>query len=812
MAAEGDERTSALKRRHALDETLTEPAPSDFEQAKVRVIIVSLVLAVSLANSHNASYAAVAPQPYVIAAAFYFVCSLLALLGWRIVDETERAASRTRISFRLLCLFSDISALTAFTALAGELAILLLPVYLSAIIGYGFRFGTPYLIATLIASVGMFFVATAWNASLRQQPLIVVAQFIAMLFIPVYAAALLLRYKRVLTLLRDEADSRARIIGIMSHEFRAPLASLLMLLEPKGNLRGSNDPVSGSDRQITLACLERLLHVANRIVEFEVPESGTRAAPNTEGTSFFRDIATCVRVASVLAEQRGLKLDWTIENAVPVWFGLKSSTAQELVLNILDNGVKHASAGTVTLSVRLEVDRGRKIVVLVVRNCRRSCEVESMANHGAARAALGRRPNAGLGLEITRMQLAHLGGSLSTEVDGQEIVNAIRLPVPEVATQIYEVTREWISAPIAISRALTEAEREAFVAHKVFPIDFQAFGVSLERYLAFEPTELIVANCCAGEVSGLLAALPPTKRARLVVLPLAGPAEPANNWVQEANFWPDTEIGSSLNALRSFNLDEHYVPESTGTLLPDRAVLVVDDNPLGRIALSRILESEGATVETASSFDEASAMIVSGAFDIVLADFLLGDRFGDELSDLVKGSSADAACIIVSAAVTSELVERCKRKRIAAVFEKPVSRDDILSALSQFTTSPDHPPPRRWCNTAVGRVQPDPLALSNFRASCSSEKEYERLLELLEDSTFEDLFQCYQSIRNGDNAAVERRLHSIKGAWSVVGMAEFGDRLASVIAEICAGRRDVCYVAQVCAGIRSVKKYLSSAS
>jgi two-component system, cell cycle sensor histidine kinase and response regulator CckA len=72
-------------------------------------------------------------------------------------------------------------------------------------------------------------------------------------------------------------------------------------------------------------------------------------------------------------------------------------------------------------------------------------------------------------------------------------------------------------------------------------------------------------------------------------------------------------------------------PENSG-----HRILVVDDEPLIRETVKRVLVSEGHAVETASSGKEALALFEEDKFDLLILDYEMPDMRGDELALLIK--------------------------------------------------------------------------------------------------------------------------------------------------------------------------------
>lgn len=86
-------------------------------------------------------------------------------------------------------------------------------------------------------------------------------------------------------------------------------------------------------------------------------------------------------------------------------------------------------------------------------------------------------------------------------------------------------------------------------------------------------------------------------------------------------------------------------------------VLIVDDSETVVAALSETLSSSlsNAEVLTCNSVDSAIALLRTEDPSVVIADFHLGDRKGDEVFQYVSSLKLDILCIGISAENTEEI-------------------------------------------------------------------------------------------------------------------------------------------------------------
>ena len=91
-------------------------------------------------------------------------------------------------------------------------------------------------------------------------------------------------------------------------------------------------------------------------------------------------------------------------------------------------------------------------------------------------------------------------------------------------------------------------------------------------------------------------------------------------------------------------------------------ILIVDDNEDNRYTLQLLLESDGhERVASASSGNEAIALLEKQKFSLVLLDLMMPDLNGDEVLKLIKSDPGkrDIPVIMISADTDAEKVSQC---------------------------------------------------------------------------------------------------------------------------------------------------------
>lgn len=111
--------------------------------------------------------------------------------------------------------------------------------------------------------------------------------------------------------------------------------------------------------------------------------------------------------------------------------------------------------------------------------------------------------------------------------------------------------------------------------------------------------------------------------------------------------------------------------------LAGRNVLVVDDEPVIRRMLKRILEQEGATVDSASDLASAREQLRTPSYDAVLLDQTLGRERGNALVQDIRRSSASTRILFFS----GEPVSSEEKLLVDGVIAKPIAKEPLLRAL-----------------------------------------------------------------------------------------------------------------------------------
>jgi signal transduction histidine kinase len=112
-------------------------------------------------------------------------------------------------------------------------------------------------------------------------------------------------------------------------------------------------------------------------------------------------------------------------------------------------------------------------------------------------------------------------------------------------------------------------------------------------------------------------------------------------------------------------------------------VLVVEDDPLVRMAVTEQLTSQGHTVQSAANGLEGLDRFMSGRFDLVITDRAMPEMGGDQLATTIRQLAPNKPIIMLTG--FGELMEVKGERPLAvdAVLSKPVTLDSLTLAIRQ---------------------------------------------------------------------------------------------------------------------------------
>ena len=121
-------------------------------------------------------------------------------------------------------------------------------------------------------------------------------------------------------------------------------------------------------------------------------------------------------------------------------------------------------------------------------------------------------------------------------------------------------------------------------------------------------------------------------------------------------------------------------------LIPQKKILVVDDEPMVCEAVKMLLEFDAHEVVTVSSGKEALALFEPGRFDVVIMDYTMPEMKGDELALAIKARLASQPIIMITAHAEMLAASATPLAGVDHLVSKPFQLNELRDAIQKVTT------------------------------------------------------------------------------------------------------------------------------
>lgn len=120
-------------------------------------------------------------------------------------------------------------------------------------------------------------------------------------------------------------------------------------------------------------------------------------------------------------------------------------------------------------------------------------------------------------------------------------------------------------------------------------------------------------------------------------------------------------------------------------------LLVVDDNLMERMKLSRAVQAQGYTVDAAGDGKQALEKLRAQRFDLVLLDIVMPEMDGYQVLQAMQGDNdlREIPVVMVSGFDDMESVQRCKDLGASAHLPKSFDTDMLTGVLSSLLSDGD---------------------------------------------------------------------------------------------------------------------------
>ena len=690
---------------------------------------------------------------------------------------------------------ADVCAISYVMIATGSVGIPLFILYLSTTLGNGFRFGVlPMCISTalsLIGFAGVVVLSPVW----RELPVTVpIGVFLSLVLLPAYTSHLIRQLASATRRAEEASAAKSRFIARMSHELRTPLNGILGTAE----LLETNKRLSREDRsllQVIKDSVKVSMRQIDNVLDFSKIEAGKLAIEQIE-FDLHEVLNRAARMVRAVAREKGLRLLLRIDPAVPPELVGDPHHLNEVLLNLLSNGIKFTDRGDVSLEARLvTADEHSALIAFEVHDTGIGMDDGAIGHifdafSQADTSTTRRYGGTGLGTTIAKQLVELMGGQLrvkSAKGQGTVFVAEIRFNRQPQHDGRGDAV---VGGPLAGARVLMVC-KDAALTDRLGAMS-QEWGAALNvleavsavpGYLARgirlgTPVHAVLVDArSAFDSLGVHAAQDLLDKSALSATPvfLVGDAAPQpaqlRQWGYAGVLSRDLQPQMVFNALHSSYtieaLEEHGVvqvePWAWGQSPRFRPrVLVADDNRTNLMILRKILERANYEVDTAENGNQALEMLQRQRYKVAVLDMHMPGRDGVEVMREYRFSrhGARTPIIMLTANVTMDAKVESADAGADAYLTKPATAADVLSTIRKVL---------------------DDTEVHELRISAGRNTEPAADVPLLNTEVIADLDRLYadtgdmKSLLETFEGDCRRLLHELKGAMEAKDQVRFRD-------------------------------------
>jgi two-component system, sensor histidine kinase RpfC len=634
---------------------------------------------------------------------------------------------------RLWAMTTDFAVVSYSAAAGGIRTGFLYPFFLWTVFGNGFRFGVPYLYASMgMANVGFLAVVYTTDAWQRY-PGLAIALVAGLILLPLYAAKLIRKLSESKRQAEEASRAKSAFLANVSHEVRTPLNAIIGL----GALLHDQlrDPESKHMVSTIVNSGRSLLSLINSILDFSRIEAG-RMPSKAVQTDLYQAIGRLKAMLSAQAMPKALTLAVHITARTPAHVLADYSHIEQILINLAANAIKFTEKGFVVITVDGIQQQGQRIRLrfevsdtgIGISADAQDRIFESFVQADAT--IIDRYGGTGLGLAISKQLVSLLNGRIGLEstvgkgstfwfeVDVTSIsVDDEQREIGETAAVLFsrddEFSASLENAGMSVIRATRPEEVESAVLASQNTFGHQPIFLVDHRELDDEPECGVDALGCLRNIASgaILVTNEPG---------VSGLSVPLRSMFATTLVSPVDEI-TVRRAVRLARLaqndlrPDHEQVEIFAPAARPLSVLVAEDNYTNQMVIVKTLERIGHSATVVDDGEAALDALGKNRFDLVLMDVNMPVMNGVEAAKLYRFASIGrphVPIVALTADATTDAWARCKEAGMDGYVTKPIEPARLVDVIDSVLGRPEAIQAQNEENPAASKA--DRLAASGI--------------------------------------------------------------------------------------------------